>query len=101
MTSLVSDNLVGASSSFPRLPQESPLASKQTRRHRFANLLNDDNRKPKQRSMTREQILSDSYWFMYDPDEQAITSRTTRMAGVQTGRWTDIVSAVNMSKDVT
>jgi len=101
MTSLVSDNLVGASSSFPRPPQESPLASKQTRRHRFTNLLNDDDRKPKQRSRTRERMLSDSYWFMYDPDEQAITSGTTRTAGVRTGRWTDIVSAFNMSKGVT
>ena len=46
-------------------------------------------------------MLSDSYWFMYDPDEQAITSGTTRTAGVRTGRWTDIVSAFNMSKGVT
>jgi len=101
MTSLVSDNLMGASSSFPTPPQESPRASKQTRRHRLANLLDDDSRKPKQRSRMRERMLGDSHWFMCDLDEQAITSGTTRTAGVRTGRWTDIVSALNMSKGVT
>ena len=101
MTSLVSDNLVGASSSFPRPPQESPLASKQTRRHRFANLLNDNDRKPKQSSRTRERMLSDIHWFMCNLDEQAITSETTRAAGVRTGRWTDIVSVPITSKGVT
>jgi len=43
-------------------------------------------------------MLGDSHWFMYDPDEQAITSGTTRTVGVRTGRCTDIMSAFNMSK---
>jgi len=65
------------------------------------NLLDDDSRKPERRSTTSEQMLSDSHWFMCDLDEQAITSGTTLAAGVRTGRWADIVSALKMSKGVT
>jgi len=99
MTSLVSDNLMSASPSFPTPPQEKVLVrrSRQDATGSF-NLLDDDSRKPKRRSRTRERMLSDSYWFMCDLDEQAITSGTTRAAGVRTGRWDDIVSALNMSK---
>ena len=91
MTSLVSDNLMGASSSFPTPPQEKVLVRRSRRDATGSlNLLDDDSRKPKQRSRMRERMLSDSHWLMCDLDRQAITSGTTRTAGVRTGRWADI-----------
>ena len=102
MTSLVSDNLMGASSSFPTPPQEKVLVHRSRRDATCSfNLLDDDSRKPKRRSRTRERMLGDSYWFMCDLDEQAITSGTTRTASARTGRWADIVSASIVSKGVT
>jgi len=53
------------------VPRKSSCVEKPTRRHRFANLLNDDDRKPKQRSRTTEQALGDSHEFMCDLEEQA------------------------------
>jgi len=102
MASLVSGNLMGASSSFPTQPQEKVLVRRSRRDATGSlNLLDDDSRKPRRRSTTGERVLSNSHWFMCDLDEQAKTSGTTRTAGVRTGRWTDIVSASITSKGVT
>jgi len=62
MTSLVSDNLMGASLSFPTPPPEKVLMHRSRRDATGSlNLLDDDSRKPTQRSRTMERMRSDSH----------------------------------------
>jgi len=89
MTSLVSENLMGAASSLPT-PLQGKVLVRRSRRDAIGsfNPLDDDIWKAKWRSRTREQMLSDSHWFRCDLDKQAITSGTIDANGGRANRQT-------------